>query len=119
MDISKLDMLPEPLPAPLLHILLAVSNGPKHGYGILQAVREQSAGAVRLGPGSLYRHLSKLIDAGLIDDVPPVTTVDPRRGASYRLTAAGRQALGAERRRLSALITSLEAAERRLRRGSV
>jgi DNA-binding PadR family transcriptional regulator len=111
-------MLTEPLSPPVLHILLALSNGPRHGYGILQAVREQSAGAVRLGPGSLYRHLSTLIDAGWIDDDGPTASGDPRRGASYRLTAAGRQTLVVERRRLSALVTSIEAAERRLRRGS-
>jgi DNA-binding PadR family transcriptional regulator len=111
-------MFGEPLSAPVLQILLALSDGPTHGYGILQAVRDRSGDGVRLGPGSLYRHLSKLIDTGWIDDVGPPAGADPRRGASYRLTAAGRQALAAERRRLAALVASLEAAERRLRKGS-
>ena len=53
-----------PLGTAPLHILLAISDGPVHGYGILQSVRERSGGTLKLGTGSLYRHLSKLIAAG-------------------------------------------------------
>jgi DNA-binding PadR family transcriptional regulator len=107
-----------PLPAAPLHILLAVSEGPIHGYGILQSVRERSGGAVRLGTGSLYRHLSRLIGAGLVAEVQ-VSSGDPRRGCSYKLTARGRQALSDERDRTGALLASLNAATRRMRRGPV
>ena len=107
-----------PLPAAPLHILLALSEGPIHGYGILQSVRERS-GAVRLGTGSLYRHLSRLIAAGLVAEVQPAPSADPRRGSSYRLTARGRQALSEERDRAAALLASLNAATRRVRRGPV
>src|SRR5262249_19210146 len=107
-----------PLPAAPLHILLALSEGPIHGYGILQSVRERSAGAVKLGTGSLYRHLSKLIAAGLVAEVGAGPPADRRRGASYRLTARGREALAAERDRTAALLASLNAAARRMRRGS-
>ena len=105
------------LPTPALHILLALSTGPTHGYGILQAVREYSGGAVPLGPGSLYRHLARLIDGGLVAESGAPASADPRRSASYRLTSRGREALSAERQRLTALLSSLEAAERRLRKG--
>jgi|SRR5262249_20014175 len=108
-----------PLPAAPLHVLLALSDGPIHGYGILQSVRERSRGAVKLGTGSLYRHLSKLIAAGLVAEAKPGPSADPRRGASYRLTPRGRQALAAERDRVAALLASLDAAARRMRRGSV
>lgn len=108
-----------PLATPPLHILLALSDGALHGYGILQAVRERSGGAVKLGTGSLYRHLSKLIAAGLVAEVSGESSADPRRGSSYRLTARGRQALSAERDRVAALLASLNAAARRMRRGSV
>jgi DNA-binding PadR family transcriptional regulator len=108
-----------PLPAAPLHILLAVSEGPIHGYGILQSVRERSGGAVRLGTGSLYRHLSRLIAAGLVAEVQAAPPADPRRGSSYRLTARGRQALSEERDRAAALLASLNAATRRVRRGPV
>jgi DNA-binding PadR family transcriptional regulator len=108
-----------PLASGPLHILLALSEGPIHGYGILQSVRERSRGAVKLGTGSLYRHLSKLIAAGLVAEGGVPAPADPRRGSSYRLTARGRQALTAERDRVAALLTSLNAAARRVRRGSV
>lgn len=113
-----MDMSTPLAPVPL-HILLALSDGPLHGYGILQSVRERSAGAVKLGTGSLYRHLSKLIAAGLVTEAAAPASADPRRGSSYRLTARGRQALTAERDRVAALLASLKAAARRMRGGSV
>ncbi|HEY3886785.1 MAG TPA: PadR family transcriptional regulator [Vicinamibacterales bacterium] len=100
-----------------LEILLALSQGPTHGYGILQAVREHGNG-VRLGTGSLYRHLSKLIDAGLVGEHKAKAFDDPRRGTSYVLTARGARALSAERDRLASLVTSIDAAARRMRNGS-
>jgi DNA-binding PadR family transcriptional regulator len=106
-----------PLSSVPLHILLALSDGPIHGYGILQSVRSRSGGAVRLGTGSLYRHLSNLIEAGLVAEGAAPSS-DPRRGTSYRLTAKGGQALAAERDRVAALLASLNAAARRVRRGS-
>ena len=113
MDIST------PLSSVPLHILLALSEGPVHGYGILQSVRERSGGTVKLGTGSLYRHLSTLIAAGLVTEVKPAASADPRRRSSYRLTARGGQALAAERDRVAALLASLNAATRRLRGSSV
>ncbi len=108
-----------PLSSAPLHILLSLSDGPIHGYGILQSVRERSGGAVKLGTGSLYRHLSKLIAAGLVVEVTGGASADPRRGSDYRLTPRGRQTLAAERDRVAALLASLDAAARRMRRGSV
>ncbi len=108
-----------PLAPAALHILLALSEGPSHGYGILQAVREGSPAGVRLGTGSLYRHLSKLIDAGLVAESQAASPGDPRRSSTYRLTPRGRQALVTERQRLAALVASLDAAARRVRKGSV
>jgi len=113
-----MDMSTPIAPAPL-HILLALSEGPVHGYGILQIVRDRSGGAVKLGTGSLYRHLSKLIVAGLVAEVKAGSSADPRRGSSYRLTPRGRQALAVERDRVAALLDSLNAAARGLRRGSL
>jgi len=112
MDMSK------PIGSAPLHILLALSDGPIHGYGILQAVRERSGGGVRMGTGSLYRHLSKLVAAGLVMEARPDPSADPRRGSSYRLTARGCQTLSHERDRAAALLASLNAATRRARRGS-
>ena len=106
-----------PLPPAPFHILLALIEGASHGYGILQAVREQSGGRVPLGTGSLYRHLSRLIDAGLVAERPAARDADPRRGTSYRLTPKGRQTLADERDRLAGLVRALDAARGPSREG--
>jgi DNA-binding PadR family transcriptional regulator len=103
MDISDMDMSESMKPA-VLHILLALADGDRHGYAVMQAVREQSGGAVPLRTASLYRHLSKLIDAGWVAEAPARRDDDPRRGAYYRLTVRGRDALHAERARLVSLL---------------
>jgi DNA-binding PadR family transcriptional regulator len=96
-----------PLKPAVLHILLALATDDRHGYGIMQAVREQSGGAVPLRTGSFYRHLSNLIDAGwVVESAARPEGDDPRRGAYYRLTEEGRDALAAERRRLGALLAA-------------
>jgi DNA-binding PadR family transcriptional regulator len=107
MNMSVMDISKSLAPAPF-HILLALLGGASHGYGILQAVREQSAGRVPLGTGSLYRHLSRLIDAGLVAETRGESGADPRRGTYYRLTPSGRQVLAAERERLAGLVRTLD-----------
>jgi DNA-binding PadR family transcriptional regulator len=101
---------PPPLKPAVFHILLALAERESHGYAIMQAVRDQSGGHVPLRTGSFYRHLSTLIRDGLVaesSDRPKHD--DPRRGAYYRLTAQGRNALAHERVRLSRLVAALDA----------
>jgi DNA-binding PadR family transcriptional regulator len=101
-----------------LHILLALAAGDAHGYAIMQRVGDRSAGRVSLGTGSLYRHLAKLIDAGLVAEVGSRRAgEDPRRGVDYRLTARGRQALEAERNRLADLLAAMDGLRAASRRG--
>jgi DNA-binding PadR family transcriptional regulator len=115
---SEMDMSTLFRPAPL-HILLALVEGPSHGYAIMQTVREQSAGQVPLGTGSFYRHLARLIDGGLVAETQSApASDDPRRGAYYRLTPRGRRVLAAERQRLAALVATLDAVRPLLRSGS-
>jgi len=76
----------EPLKPAVLHILLALADGERHGYAIMQAARDQSRGAVPIRTGSFYRHLSQLIDAGWVAEAAGPRDDDPRRGAYYRLT---------------------------------
>ena len=89
-----------------------------HGYRILHTVREQSGGRVPLGTGSLYRHLSRLIDAGLVAETDAEDGADPRRGTYYRLTPRGRQFLAAERDRLASLVRALDGLRGASRKGS-
>lgn len=92
----------------VFHILLALAEGDSHGYAIMQTVREQSAGRVPLQTGSFYRHLSTLIDQGLVAEGPtPSRPEDSRRGTHYRLTPRGRQALELERDHLKSLVSAL------------
>jgi DNA-binding PadR family transcriptional regulator len=99
MDMSK--------PA-VFHILLALAEGDSHGYAIMQTVREQSGGRVPLQTGSFYRHLTRMIDEGLVAEAPaPRQVDDPRRGTHYRLTPAGKQALERERQHLTSLVSTM------------
>jgi DNA-binding PadR family transcriptional regulator len=114
---SKMD-ISAPLKPAVFHILLALADAPVHGYAAMQAVRERSGGSVRLSTGSFYRHLSKLLDDGLVEEAAGRPAHDdPRRGAYYRVTANGRQVLARERDRLAALVAALDALRPASRRG--
>jgi DNA-binding PadR family transcriptional regulator len=106
-DISKSD----------IYLLLALHDAPAHGYAMMQGMRERAAGAVRVSTGSFYRRLAALIDAGLVEETAGPRQDDPRRGAYYRLTAAGRRALADERDRLAALVAAMDGLKAAPRRG--
>src|SRR5688572_10594639 len=109
-------MSTEPLKPAAFHILLALADGDSHGYAIMQAVREKSAGRVPLQAGSFYRHLTWLIDQGLVAEAPmPRTVEDPRRGTHYHLTPRGRQALELERQYLTSVVSSMNAIRKGVR----
>ncbi len=76
------------------HILLALADVQRHGYGIMQEVVGRSDGRVRLGPGTLYGAIKRLLAAGLIEESaerPAAGRDDPRRRRYYRLTPGGRK----------------------------
>ncbi|MER6950489.1 PadR family transcriptional regulator [Nonomuraea sp. NPDC000554] len=80
------------------HVLLALASGPGHGYAVMRFVEEISEGAVRLGPGTLYRTISRLVADGLVEESEggdPAAPHDARR-RYYRLTPKGEQAARAE-----------------------
>jgi DNA-binding PadR family transcriptional regulator len=95
-----------PLKPVVFHILLALAERDLHGYGVIQTVRGQSGGRIKLETGPFYRHLRKLIASGLVDesDSRPDDD-DPRRGAYYGLTPRGREVVAAEGRRLAGLVS--------------
>ena len=88
-----------PLTPAVFHILLALYGRERHGYDIMQQVKEDSRGHVKMGPGTLYGSIDRMIAAGL---VIVSNKQDPRR-IYYRLTALGQAALRAESERLSAV----------------
>lgn len=93
-----------PLRPAVFHILLALSRQELHGLGIAEEVETTTDGTVELGPGTLYRSLKEMTEAGLIEDAPPPEAdADPRR-RYYRITGAGRGLVQAEATRLARLV---------------
>lgn len=90
----------------VFHILLSLVDGERHGYGVMKEVEARTEGGVRLGPGTLYRSVKQMLADGLI--VEADERADPglgdRQRRYYRITERGRRVLGAEARRLEALV---------------
>jgi DNA-binding PadR family transcriptional regulator len=98
------DMLP--LTPAVFHILLALADGEKHGYSIMQEVATITDGAVRMGPGTLYGTIKRLLEAGMIEesDERPDPALDDERRRYYRLTPFGERVAQAEAARLALLV---------------
>jgi DNA-binding PadR family transcriptional regulator len=90
---------PLPLTPAVFHILLALANGDKHGYEIMKAVRRDSNGKVKMGNGTLYGSLKRMLADGLIEDAGDRTDSDATRRKYYALTPLGRAAMHGEIRR--------------------
>lgn len=90
------------------HVLVALLEGPRHGYGIMQDIEELTAGELRIGPGTLYSSIKRLVQTNLIEEVE----ADAERRRCYRLTRKGKAAASEEAKRLSILV-------RRARRGGI
>jgi DNA-binding PadR family transcriptional regulator len=96
-----------PLSPAVFHILLALAEGPRHGYAIMRDVEDRTDGVVRVGPGMLYGSIKWLLADRFIEAATPARTnrrVDDDRRRYYRLTAAGRDLLEAETARLKAAL---------------
>ncbi len=93
-----------PLAPAALHILLALAGEDLHGYAIMQEVARQSEGRYKLGPGTLYDNLQRLLDQGLVQEVGRRESDTDSRRRYYRLNAAGRGVLTAEVKRLEGVV---------------
>jgi DNA-binding PadR family transcriptional regulator len=93
-----------PLSAAALHILLALSSADRHGYAIMREVARQSEGRYKLGPGTLYDNLQKLLDQGIVEERPPRSPGDDPRRRYYRLSRFGRGLLATEIARLEGVV---------------
>ena len=87
-----------------LHILLALAGEDLHGYGIMQDVQRQSEGRYKLGPGTLYDNLQRMMDQGLVEEAGRRPANDDPRRRYYRLSSLGRGVLSAEISRLEGVV---------------
>ena len=87
-----------PLTPAVLHILLALSTEERHGYGIMKQVEAESQGKVKMGPGTLYGSIGRMMEAGLIreSDKKVDPELDDERRVYYKITALGQATLAAE-----------------------
>ena len=93
-----------PLSPAALHILLALASQDRHGYGIMREVARQSDDRYRLGPGTLYDNLQRLLEHGIVEESSPRSSVDDPRRRYYRLTQFGRRLLATEITRLEGVV---------------
>ena len=91
-----------PLPSAAFQILLALADEDLHGYGIMRQVEDQTAGRMRLGPGTLYSSIQTLLEEKLIEEIEAAPRQERRR--YYRLTSAGRKLARSEAERLADLL---------------
>jgi DNA-binding PadR family transcriptional regulator len=108
-DRKVLDQLPlSPL---VLHVLLALVDGDKHGYAIIKEVRRRTGGEIEIGASSLYSVLRRLLADGLVteSDERPDPALDDERRRYYRLARFGRDVTAAELKRLESILQQARA----------
>lgn len=95
-----------PLTPAVFHILLALVDGERHGYGIMQEIATRTEGSVRMGPGTLYGSIKRMLADGLIMESGerPDAALDDERRRYYRLTDLGQRVVRAEAVRLAQLV---------------
>ena len=100
-----------PLSAPVLHVLLSLADGYKHGYAIIKEIARRTAGEVVLGAGTLYGLIKRLLADDLIEEIDerPDPALDDERRRYYRLTPVGRAVAVAEVKRLESIVAQAQA----------
>ena len=87
-----------PLTPAVFYILLALSNEERHGYDIMKQVARDSSGKIKMGPGTLYGSIKRMLDTGLIEEAEekPDPSLDDQRRRYYSITSLGKKLLSAE-----------------------
>jgi len=95
-----------PLPEATFHILMALADEDRHGYAVIQEVAERTGGQLKLGAGTLYRSIQRMLEQGWIMEVSerPAPDLDDERRRYYRITPQGRAVARAEAKRLTQLV---------------
>ncbi len=100
-----------PLPPATFHILIAVADEDRHGYGIIGDIEDRTSGKLRLSAGTLYRSIQRMVEQGLLIETEdrPAPEFDDERRRYYRITPLGRRVAKAEAQRLSNLVDQARA----------
>lgn len=108
-DLNEIDRL-LPLPLPVFHMLLALTEGERHGYALKRAILQRTEGKLNLGSGALYGSINKMLEQGLIEesDERPDAHLDDERRRYYRITVLGQRVVAAEVMRLRELVRLAE-----------
>ena len=95
-----------PLTPAVFHVLLALADGERHGYAIMQEVVASTGGQIKMGPGTLYGTIKRLLEIRLIEesDERPDPKLDDERRRYYRLSALGQRVASAEAQRYAAMV---------------
>ncbi len=94
-----------PLAPAFFHILIALGDGERHGYSIMQDVAARTGGRVRMSPGTLYGSIKRMLADGLIEELTTGAAGADERRRFYRMTKFGRRVAAAEGERLSSLLS--------------
>ena len=97
-----------PLKAVDFHILLVLTDGDLHGYGMVKEIEERSGGTIRLEPGNLYRYIRRLVDEGMVAPAARQGADGEERRRYYTVTPGGRRLLAAEAARMRSLVAAAE-----------
>ena len=104
------DPIDQPLTPAVFHILLALTDGEKHGYAIMKDVEVQTSGRIKMGPGTLYGSIKRMLAARLIEESGerPAPELDDERRRYYRITAQGQSVVAAESQRLARAVKTAQ-----------
>ena len=110
-----------PLSHTQFHILLVLTKGTNHGYGIMKEIESETRGGFKVGPATLYRSIKRMLEADLIEetDKQPNPGIDDERRRYYRLSKFGRRVASAEAQRLAELVKSARESHRIEKRASI
>ena len=106
--IAAMDIVDDllPLQPAVFHILMVLAEGDNHGYAIIGAITARTDGRVKIGAGTLYRSVQRMLEDGLVVEIDerPAPEEDDERRRYYRITPFGRKAARAEAQRLADLV---------------
>src|SRR5918994_6259531 len=94
-----------PLAPAFFHILIALGDGERHGYSVMQDVAQRTGGRVRMSPGTLYGSIKRMLEEGLIEELTTGAAGADERRRFYRITRFGRRVAAGEAERLISLLS--------------